>query len=117
MLLSAVQVRSAVTSDAAFFARSPYACALRCRPFGAANGALILLIERVILPGCPCGRGENPGEVALVDALDREHHDGRGIIRVRRPDAGPNRFGERGPGLHDHDGFLGALDGALPPVD
>ena len=63
------------------------------------------------------GRSNNPGEVALVDALDREHHDGWGIVWVRRPDAGPNRFGERGPRLHDHDGFLGALDRVLPAID
>lgn len=63
------------------------------------------------------GCRENPAEIAFVDALDRQHHDGRGIIRVRRLDAGPHRFGERRPGLHDHHGFLGAFDRALPPVD
>src|SRR5215470_13108887 len=65
----------------------------------------------------PSGRSENPGEVALVDTLDREHHDGRGIIRVRRPDAAPHRFGERGPGLHEHDRFLSELDRAFQQVD
>jgi hypothetical protein len=44
MLLSAVQVRRAVTRDAAFFTHSRDAGAMRCGPFGAASDALITLI-------------------------------------------------------------------------
>src|SRR5262245_43824903 len=63
------------------------------------------------------GRSQNPRKITLLDALDREHENGGRVIWVRRPDAGAHGFGERGPGLDDHDSFLRAFDSALPSVN
>src|SRR5215831_5938197 len=90
----------------------PFRCAVRVQ-----GGAAFRVRPLALLAPCRSGCSEYPGEIAFVDALDRQHDDGRGIIRVRRLDARPYRLGKRSPGLDDHDGFLSALDSALPSID
>src|SRR5262245_34424862 len=61
------------------------------------------------------GLRHEPGEIALVDALERDHQDCRRGVAVhllhRRADA----LGERAAGLDDHHRFLAAFDCTLPP--
>src|SRR5580700_6393377 len=87
----------------------------RCRASAAFHGPITMAGARS--GACIAGFGKDPGEVALVDTLNRQDQDGGRVVRMARLDGGAHLFGKRGARLDNLDGFRGALDRALPAVD
>src|SRR6266536_512500 len=62
------------------------------------------------------GLGHQPVEIALIDALDRDHQEGRRGVGVHLFDRRAHALRERVAGLDEHYHLLAALDRALPPI-